>query len=185
MSSWKTLSSQLVYSCGRWLSVEDRTVQTPEGEVIEHWNWVVTPDFVNVLAQTPDGRYLIFRQGKYGFEGDSFAPVGGYIEPGEDPLSAAQRELLEETGYQAEDWLDLGGYQVDPNRGVANGHFFLARSAQPVAQPSGGDLEEQHLMFFERVDLEKALKEGRFKVMAWASCVAMALLFGDASRNSS
>ena len=182
MTAWKTISSQLVYSCGRWLSVEDRTVETPGGEVIEHWNWVVTPDFVNVLARTPDGRYLIFRQGKYGFEGDSLAPVGGYIEPGEDPFSAAKRELLEETGFASEDWQDLGGFQVDPNRGVANGFSFFARNAHPVAQPSGGDLEEQHLLFLERDDLETALKGGRFKVMAWAANVAFALLFGDSPK---
>lgn len=88
MTDWKTLNTRAVYSSGRWLTLEERTVQTPDGQVIEGWPWVITPDYVNVLAVTPEGKYLIFRQGKYALEGQSLAPIGGYVEEGEDPLSA-------------------------------------------------------------------------------------------------
>ena len=176
MADWKTLSAKPVYSSGKWLSVEDRTVETPGGQTIEHWPWVITPDYVNVLAVTPEGKYLVFRQGKYGLEGQSLAPVGGYIEPGEDPLSAAQRELLEETGCAAGDWLHLGRFLVDPNRGVAQGDLYLARGARQVAERSADDLEEQHLLFLDRAELEAALRAGEFKVLAWAANIAFALL---------
>ena len=63
-----------------------------------------------MVAVTVDGRWLCFRQTKYAVEGVSLAPVGGYLEPGEDPLLGAQRELFEETGYEAPDWLDLGQF---------------------------------------------------------------------------
>lgn len=176
MIPWKTLHVQPVFSSDRWLKVEDRTVQTPDGQVIEHWPWVITPDYINVLAVTTDGRYLVFRQGKYGLEGDSLAPVGGYLEPGEDPLTAAQRELLEETGYAARQWHHLGHFLVDPNRGVARGDLFLASDAYPVAQAASDDLEEQELLFLSRTELETALHQGQFKVLAWAATVAFALL---------
>ena len=176
MADWKTLSIRPVYSSGRWLSLEERTVQTPDGQVIEHWPWVITPDYVNVLAVTPEGKYLIFRQGKYALEGQSLAPIGGYVEEGEDPLSAAMRELLEETGYTAGDWLHLGCYWVDPNRGVARGNLYLARGARQVAERCADDLEEQHLLLLDRPALEDALRTGQFKVMAWAANIAFALL---------
>lgn len=174
--NWKTLSSKPVLSSGKWLTVEDRTVVTPGGQQIEHWSWVITPDFVNVVAVTPAGRFLIFRQGKYGLDGDSLAPVGGYIEPGEEPLSAARRELREETGYEAAEWVDLGRFLVDPNRGFATGCLFLARRAVKVTEPYADDLEEQHLLLFDRRELEAALREGQFKVLAWAASVALALM---------
>jgi ADP-ribose pyrophosphatase len=176
MSIWKTHSSTPVLTSGKWLSVELRSVETPTGQIIENWPWVTTPNYVNVLAVTSDGRYLVFRQGKYGFDGDSLAPVGGYIEPGEEPFHAAQRELLEETGCQADDWLPLGQFLVDPNRGVALGNLYLARGAHPVAERTADDLEEQHLLYLTRTELEKALLAGQFKVLAWAANIALALL---------
>lgn len=127
MSDWKTLKKSRTLSMDKWLKVEDRTVETPDGKVIEHWPWVITPDYVNVLAADEQGRFLIFRQGKYGLEGELLAPIGGYIDPGEEPLAAAKRELLEETGYEAAEWKHLGRYLVDPNRGVAWGDIYLAR----------------------------------------------------------
>ncbi len=179
MSSWKTLSRRKQLDAGKWLSVEDRTVETPDGQVIEHWSWVVTPDFVNVLAQTEDGRFIIFRQGKYGLEGDSLAPIGGYIEPGEEPLAAAKRELREETGYEAAEWIPLGTYLVDPNRGVAWGSLFLAHGAHQVTERSADDLEEQQLMLVSRAELEEGLRAGRFRILAWAAAIAMALFCLD------
>jgi ADP-ribose pyrophosphatase len=83
------------------LSVEAHTVELPDGRVIEDWPWVVTPDFVNVVAVTEAGEFLLFRQTKYSIPGLTLATVGGYLEPGEEPLAAAQRELREETGYAA------------------------------------------------------------------------------------
>ena len=179
MSNWKTLASRTVLDAGKWLNVEDRTVQTPTGEIIENWPWVTSPNYVNVLAVTSQGQYLVFRQGKYALDGESLAPIGGYIDPGEEPLAAAQRELLEETGYAAAEWLHLGQFWVDPNRGVALGDLFLARGAHRVAQRNADDLEEQHLLLLERAELLRALQTGQFKVLAWAANIALALLHTD------
>lgn len=173
---WKTLASTPVLSAGRWLQVEDHTVETPAGQVIEHWQWVITPNFVNVVAVDEAGRVLLFRQGKYGFEGESLAPVGGYVEPGETPLAAARRELLEETGCAAERWTHLGRFQVDPNRGVAWGDLFLAQDVRQVAERDADDLEEQVLLRLTLAEVDAALAAGRFRVLAWAANVALALM---------
>lgn len=173
--NWKTHSNTPVYSAGKWLAVEDRTVETPDGQVIEHWCWVQSPNFVNVLAVTPDGNFLIFRQGKYGLDGHSLAPVGGYIEPGEEPLAAAKRELLEETGYEAGTWRHLGHYLVDPNRGVAWGDLYLALGARNVKERSADDLEQQELLSMTQPEMQAALRAGEFKVLAWAATIALAL----------
>jgi ADP-ribose pyrophosphatase len=97
------------------------------------------------------------------------------MEPGEDPLSAAQRELLEETGYEAVDWIPLGSYRVDANRGAGMAYFFLAQGARRVAEAAPDDLEEQELLFLSRAEIETALADGRFKVLPWATIVALAL----------
>lgn len=160
---------------GRFLTVELHEVELPDGQVIHDWPWLITPDFVNVLAETDTGQFLCFRQTKYAVEGIVLAAVGGFIEPGEEPLVAAQRELLEETGYRSDVWRPLGTYAVDGNRGAGHAHFFLARHARQVAAPDGSDLEAQELLCMSRADLERALSEGQFKVLPWAAIVALGL----------
>lgn len=176
MQQWKTLARQVVWDQSDFMTVELHTVGLPDGHVISGWPWVIAPDYVNVVALTEEGWFLCFRQTKYGIEGESLAPVGGYLEPGEEPQSAAQRELLEETGYEARDWVPLGSYRVDGNRGVGMAHFYLARGARRVAPAIADDLEEQELLLLDRGEIELAVESGRFKLVAWAAIMALALL---------
>jgi ADP-ribose pyrophosphatase len=172
---WKTLASRTVLDRSPWLSVEDRTVELPDGRVIDDWPWVETRAFANVVAVRRDGLFPVFRQTKYAVEGTSLGPVGGYLEPGEDPLVAARRELLEETGHEADDWRALGSYVVDGNRGCGIGHLYLACGAHEVAEPGADDLEEQALLLLRRDEVERALLAGEFRVLSWAAVVALAL----------
>lgn len=163
-----------------WLSVEEHAVELPDGRVVEDWPWLVGREFVNVVAVTDDGAFLVLRQVKYAVEGTSLAPVGGYLDEGEEPLAAARRELLEETGYEAAEWAPLGSYVVDGNRGAGVGHLLLASRARKVAEPDADDLEEQELLSLSRAEVEAALLAGEFKVLSWATVVALALIALDA-----
>jgi ADP-ribose pyrophosphatase len=82
------------------------------------------------------------------------------LEPNETPLGAAKRELLEEMGYEASDWIDLGGYILDPNRGIATMYLFLALNAKQVAKANSDDPEDQVFLFLSRNEMENALKIG-------------------------
>lgn len=174
---WKTAARRTILDHSKYLSVESHTVQLPDGERIEDWPWVVAPNAVIVLAETRDREFLCFRQTKYAVEGTTLAPVGGMIEADERPLEAARRELREETGYASEDWIELGSYVLEPNRGVSVAHLFLARSAERVAEPASDDLEDQELLLLDRRQLEDALWAGEFKVITWAAAVALGLHF--------
>jgi ADP-ribose pyrophosphatase len=177
MEAWKTLSRKLILDRSPYLRVESHTVQLPDGRIIDDWSWVIMPDYANVVAVTEQGRYLLFRQRKYAVEGISLAPVGGYIDPGEGPRTAAQRELLEETGHSAPEWIDLGHYPIAGNRGVGTAHFYLALDARQVAEPDADDLEEQELLALTRDEVEAALDAGQFRLLPWAAVVALALRY--------
>jgi ADP-ribose pyrophosphatase len=179
MQSWKTLARQVILNHSKYLAVESHVIELPDGSTISEWPWVVAPDYVNVVPVTKGHEFVCFRQTKYGVEGVSLAPVGGYLEPGEDPLGAAKRELMEETGYEAPEWISLGRYRVDGNRGVGIAHFFLACDARPVAEADADDLEEQALLLLSRTEIEVALAEGEFKLLPWAAIVALTLLHLD------
>ena len=175
MKPWNTKTRRTILDQRPWLVVENHAVELPDGRLIPDWPWIITPDYVNVVAVTADERFLCFRQVKYGLEGTTLGIVGGFVEEGEKPMQAARREMLEETGYESTDWIPLGSYRVDPNRGVAMGHLYLARQARYVTPRNADDLEEQELLLLSRSEMEMALARGEFKVLAWAASVAFAL----------
>jgi 8-oxo-dGTP pyrophosphatase MutT (NUDIX family) len=175
MQAWKTRSRRIVLDEKPWLVVEHHQVELPDGRLIPNWHWVITPDYVNVIAVTEKNEFLCFRQVKYAIEGPTLGIIGGYINAGEEPLAAAQRELREETGYEAPLWTELGHYRVDPNRGIAMGHLYLAQAARWTGGTITDDLEEQKLLLLSQEEIEAALQNGEIKVLAWAAAVAFAL----------
>jgi 8-oxo-dGTP pyrophosphatase MutT (NUDIX family) len=99
-------------------------------------------DWVNVLALTPDHRLVLVRQFRFGIDDFSLEIPGGVMEPGEDPLTAAQRELREETGYTGRPPRILGG--VHPNPAIMNNvcHLVLVEQAE-LTSGLGWDHDEE------------------------------------------
>ena len=178
---WETVSRKTILEHSKFLTVENHVVKLPDGKIIPEWAWLIIPSAAIVLAVTEENEFLCFRQTKYAVEGTSLAPVGGMLEPNEKPIDAAKRELLEEMGYESPDWVSLGSHILDPNRGIATMHLFLALNAKQVAEPNSDDLEDQELLFLSQDEIENALNAGEFKILAWSAVVAMSLNYIKAS----
>lgn len=172
---WQTLERKTILVHNRFLTVENHTVKLPDGMIIPDWAWLIIPSAAIVLARSTQQRFLCFRQTKYAVPGTTLAPVGGMLEAGEEPLEAAKRELLEETGYSAPKWINLGSHILDPNRGIATMHLFLALEASKTSEPASDDLEDQQLLFLSLAELNDALDAGEFKVLAWSAIVSLAI----------
>ena len=175
MEPIKTLSKRHLCKANEFLSVEIHEVEFPGGSRVDDWPWVIAPDYVNVVVRTTEGRFPVFRQRKYAVDGITLAPVGGHIDGGEEPLAAAKRELLEETGLVAPVWRHLMTSRGDANRGMCMAHFYLALDAEPGGEPTADDLEEQELLDLSRAELASALDAGEFKCVGWVAAVALAL----------
>ena len=176
MREWKTLSKEVILSRLPHLEVENRRIELPDGSIIPDWTWINTPSFALIAAITRDDHFLCMRQTKYAIAGTTLATPGGYLNPGEDPLMAAKRELLEETGYAADRWERLGEFAIDGNRGNGIAHFFLARGAHLVGEIVSDDLEEQQLLLLSRAEAEAAVLRGAFKLLPGEAVMALALL---------
>jgi ADP-ribose pyrophosphatase len=86
---------------------------------------IQSPDWVNVLALTVEGRLVLVRQFRFGVADFSLEIPGGVMDPGEDPIAAGLRELREETGYGGAHARLLGS--VHPNPAIQSNrcHFVL------------------------------------------------------------
>jgi ADP-ribose pyrophosphatase len=177
MRPWKTIKKELILDHSKFLKVEKHTIELPNGKIIENWPWVITPEYALILPVTERGTLLLFHQTKYAVEGTSFAPVGGHLEPGEEPLAAAKRELREEMGCEAPEWVPLGSFRGNGNNGGGMGHLFLALNARKVCEPIIDDLEEMEQVELTAEEVERKLFQGEIKVMGWVAMIAAALLY--------
>jgi 8-oxo-dGTP pyrophosphatase MutT (NUDIX family) len=157
-------------------------------KLINDWMWFDESDNINVLIETKDGTFIVLQQTKYAIEGSTYAVVGGLIEAGEFPVDAAKRELQEELGMVAEEWMDLGAYRAAANRGGGMTYTFLARKAAPYsgskkshgnAGIADGELERQDIVRLTRSQLIESVLAGKFKEIKWTATVALALLRTD------
>jgi len=119
------ISSQTIAS-GGLLTVKCDQVRLPNGNVSQR-EYVMHPGAVVIVPILPNGNVVLERQFRYPLQQVFIELPAGKIDAGEDILFTGQRELLEETGYTASDWVGLG-HQY-PCIGYSNEviHMYLAR----------------------------------------------------------
>ena len=119
---------------------------------------VHSPDWVNVVALTPDHRLVLVRQFRFGIDDFSLEIPGGVMEPGETPLAAGLRELREETGYEGRRARVIGASHPNPAIMSNRCHFVLVEQCRQTAGLDWDDDEE-----IERLTLpvEKVYQQAR------------------------
>ena len=103
MEKWKVLDSEYIIK-RPWLTARRDKVQLPTGAVHDEYYVLEYPTWINVIAITDDGHFVMVEQYRHGLQDIFIELVAGVVEEGEDPLDAAKRELLEETGFGGGEW---------------------------------------------------------------------------------
>lgn len=158
MATWKVLKSETLLQ-RPWLTIREQEVSLPNGNVIDAFHLVESPDWTGVLALTDCGEVVLVEQYRHGYGGLSVELPAGVVDPGEEPLAAAKRELLEETGHVAEDWLPLISVCVEPSRNTNQAHFFFARGARRVQEQQLDPSEDLKVRLLPVADLLGALEQ--------------------------
>jgi ADP-ribose pyrophosphatase len=120
-------------------------------------------DWVNMVVLTPEGRSVMVRQYRFGVGYSTLETPGGMVDAGEDSLTAAKRELLEETGYASDAWHYLGA--VEPNPAIHNHlcHHWLAENAVWVQPPEPGAGEVIDVVTLSEAEIKEAVEIGELR----------------------
>jgi 8-oxo-dGDP phosphatase len=136
-SPWRQTSSRPIYS-NPWFRVREDQVVRPDGTA-GIYGVVELPEYAGIVAVDAAGRVAMVRQWRYLYAEQSLeVPAGSANAADLEPLDTARRELLEETGLTAVDWLPLGPIRYSAVTNI--GHLFLARELTAAAvRPDSGD----------------------------------------------
>ncbi len=155
MEPWRVLHTR--YLLKRWwMNLRVDRVQLPDGTEIEEFHVVEYPDWACVVCLDREGHLVLVRQYRHGIGRTLLECPAGAVGPAEEPLAAAQRELLEETGYAAEEWIYLGRCAPEPSKHTNYAHLFVARGARPVQPPQ---LDHTEDLSVHRVPIEEAFRQ--------------------------
>ena len=147
----KTLSTAIKFT-GRIIRVIHDHIELPNGilsmrELVDH------PGGVCVAAVNENGELLLVEQYRYAFKTELIEFPAGKLEPGEDPLEAAKRELIEETGYAADVMLSLG--EVWPSVGYLTERIYLYYA--PDTHFVGQKLDDQEFLNVKTYSYEQLM----------------------------
>lgn len=137
---WKMVSTEVKYK-NPWISVREDQVIRPDGKP-GIYGVVETRLATGIVALTPNNEVYLVGQYRYPMEQYSWEIVEGGSEIGEDPLLAAKRELEEEAGLVATEWIQLGDeLHLSNCHSNERGYVYLARGLKEVSmRPEGTEV---------------------------------------------
>ncbi|MBC7422448.1 MAG: NUDIX hydrolase [Ferruginibacter sp.] len=170
---WKVLSSENI-SKHRYFTARKDVCEMPDGKIVEAYYVVEIPESVCAMAITEKGEVILVKQYRHPVGEVLTELPGGFIDKGEDPQTAIERELLEETGYEFSQ-VNLVG-KVAGNPGVLSGytHLFLASGGRKVASQSLDANEEIDILLTPVEEVRAMLQRNEFPQALHVSCLLYA-----------
>ena len=149
---WKVLRSEYLIK-RPWLTARRDELELPDGRIIPEYYVLEYPDWVNVIAITKDGLFVMERQYRHALGCTCYELPCGVMEEGESPLEAVKRELSEETGYGGGEWTELMTLSANPSTMTNLTHCFLATGIEKMTDQHLDPTEELsvHLLTREEV----------------------------------
>ncbi len=174
---WKRLRSTYLID-STYLKIRRDEIELPNGTVLPDYYIREARGFAIVIARTTMQRFLAIDQYRYASDDVGLEFVAGSLEQDEEPLHCAQREMREETGYEAPEWRLLGEFRPDPVRSTSIAYLFFADGAHRVAPPNLEPTEQIEAAELSLEELLAAVRERRMHAGPSLSAFSIGLAHG-------
>ena len=171
ITPWKVLESRYIYPKFRVDKCELSNGKFLDAIIFEFRAWA------NILALTKNQEVVLIRQYRHGVQEVLWEIPGGVVEDGETPLEGVQRELLEETGYTASQFIQVGTMYPNPALQTNTLFCFLALDAEKVAGQHLDDGEDIEVGLVPLDQLVPMIKRGQFPHALQVAAVFHALAY--------
>jgi ADP-ribose pyrophosphatase len=138
---------------GRVFALIREKITLPNGTTVD-LDIIRHPGAAAMVPLSEDGSLVMIRQYRHAIGEYIWEIPAGTLNPDESPLECAKRELIEETGYSATGWEELGAIIPVPGYSDEKIHIFLAQGLCPARQ----DLDPDEILHVRKIPLEEALR---------------------------
>jgi ADP-ribose pyrophosphatase len=160
----------------QWLKLRADQCQMPSGKIIEPYYVLEYPDWINVFGITTHNEVILVRQYRHGIGRVVLELPSGTIEASDkNPMEAAKRELLEETGYTGNHFIQTGVVSPNPANHSNLTYCFLARDLEKVRTPRMDETEEVETVLVHFEKAVEMLHQGNFLQAMHVSSIYFAL----------
>jgi ADP-ribose pyrophosphatase len=156
---FKVLESEYL-SRRPWFTVRRERVLLPTGAIVPEWYIFEFPDWVNVIAITREGEFVLIDQYRHGLGQTRYELVAGCCEQGETAEQSARRELLEETGYGGGRWSLYMTTSANPSNHNNLNYTFLAEDVELVTDRHPEESEDLEVHIFTKAEVRELLERG-------------------------
>lgn len=157
---WEILSSEYLLE-SKWINVRKDKVRMPKGVELDDFYILEYPDWINVIAITEEGDFVLERQYRHGTQTVEYEICAGVIEEGEEPIVAAQRELYEETGFGGGEWSLYCVTAPNPAAMTNRNYTFLAKGVKQISSQHLERTEDIDVIVVSREEVKQKLKDGK------------------------
>jgi len=168
---WKVLESSYFRPRLRLDKVELPNGKFLDATIFEFRTWA------NVIALTKNNEVVLIKQYRHGVQEVLWEIPGGVVEDGEDPLEGVKRELLEETGYTASEFIQVGALYPNPAIQTNTMYCFLALNAEKVTRQNLDDGEDIEVHLVPLDELIEMAKRGEFPHALQVAALFQALAY--------
>jgi ADP-ribose pyrophosphatase len=160
MRGWKTIKTEVVID-NEWLRIRKDICLLSNGKILKDYFIIEKNDVVTIFPITINGEVVLVKQYKHGIKSITLEFPGGYINKNESAISAAKRELSEETGYKAKKFKKIGCISKDASNSHTYLHIYLAVNSEKIEQQLLDNTENIDVVLMDVNSILKNIRNGK------------------------